>query len=109
MHRYLDTALADFRRANPQYAPPPEEESAEDASPDVVDSTASDAEATVDISTDNQPSDGTGGDSDDASDRTETTSSDGAEPPERSPRSRRRSLRDDTPDDGSGDSRPRFS
>ncbi len=83
MHRYLDGAVKDFWRANPQYAPPPDEEGADGAAPDVVESTAADA-------------------SDDAGNE-----------PQRSPRSRRRSLReDDAQTDDShipdGDSPPRF-
>lgn len=108
MHRYLDSALADFRRANPQYAPPPEEETGEEPSPDVVDSTAADAEAAVDITTETPPSDPADASEDD--DRPEPPALDADEPPpQRSPRSRRRSLRDDQADDGTGESRPRFS
>ena len=104
MHRYLDGALADFRRAYPQYAPPPEEpESGETAAPDVVESTAADgAQATGDVGP--EPA---------AAGSAEAEPSAPAEPeppPERSPRSRRRSLRDDAPADGDGgDNRPRIS
>ncbi len=103
MHRYLDGALADFRRAYPQYAPPPEEPEPGEATSGVVESTVTDdAQATGD--TGPEPA---------ANGSTETASSTPAadEPaPERSPRSRRRSLRDDAPsDDDAGGSRPRIS
>ena len=81
LHRYLDSAVKDFWRDNPQYAPPPSEDDADDQVSDVVDSTATDTD--------------TGGPSPAAA-------------PERSPRSRRRGLRDDDPepdavDEGDGD------
>ena len=95
MHRYLESALADFRRANPQYAPPPEPVSEEQPSnADVVNTSSPDR----------------GGSSGAVS---ETSVTETAEPtdsppldpaPERSPRSRRRSLRDDMPSDGGGGS-----
>lgn len=101
MHRYLDGALADFRRAYPQYAPPPEEPEPGEGAPDVVESTAANG---------SQPTDDVA---------QETTRAESAEPetppqpepaPERSPRSRRRSLRDDGPSEGGeGDNRPRIS
>ena len=102
MHRYLDSALADFRRAYPQYAPPEEPESG-DPAPDVVESTATDdTRATRDAGP--EPA---------AAESAETETSAPAEPdppPERSPRSRRRSLRDDAPSDGGdGENRPRIS
>ena len=94
MHRYLDGACKDFWRANPQYAPQPDEEGEEGSAPDVVESTATDTNGTAPEA---QP------------EPTPDTSDE--EAPERSPRSRRRSLRDDATDDGSSgdDSRPRFS
>ena len=103
MHRYLDGALADFRRAYPQYAPPPEEPESGEAAPDVVESTAADgAQATGDAAAEPAPTES-------AEPETPPT----AEPdpaPERSPRSRRRSLRDDaSTDEGGGDNRPRIS
>ena len=103
MHRYLDGALADFRRAYPQYAPPPEEPAPGEAAPDVVDSTAADgAQPTGDVAQEPTPAESA-----------PTEASAPAEPdppPERSPRSRRRSLRDDGPaDGGGGDNRPRIS
>ena len=91
MHRYLESALADFRRANPQYAPPPEP--ASDEQPSDVD--------VVDV-----PSTGPSGSPDTVSETTpgETADAPASPPPgpapERSPRSRRRSLRDDVPRDG---------
>lgn len=107
MHRHLDSALADFRRAYPQYAPT-EEPDSEAAAPDVVESTAADVtDATSDVGP--EPA---------ATESAEAESSEPAGPdpapadpePERSPRARRRSLRDDGPagDDGNG-SRPRIS
>ena len=98
MHRYLDGAVKDFWRANPQYAPQPDEEGEGSDTPDVVESAVAD--------------DGDQG----AEPRTETTPDSASDdPPRRSPRSRRRSLRDDGDDGGGGDdggdgeSRPRFS
>ena len=91
MHRYLESALADFRRANPQYAPPPEPASdGQTSNADVVD----------------VPSTNPGGSSGTVSEATsgETTDAPASPPPapapDRSPRSRRRSLRDDMPNDG---------
>ena len=92
MHRYLDSAVKDFWRANPQYAPQPDEEGEAGAATGVVESTATD-------------SDGAG-----APERPETSAD--AQPddaPERSPRSRRRSLRDDGDGGGGDESPPRFS
>ncbi len=88
MHRYLDGAVKDFWRANPQYAPPPPEEDEADGGSraDVVDSTVAEPdEPTTDV----QPE----------------TTQDGAseDPPRRSPRSRRRSLRDDSNGSDGGD------
>lgn len=79
MHRYLDSALADFRRANPQYAPPPEPAGDGDA-PDVVDSTVTDAPEPA--GPPEQP-------------EAEAPPAPEEPAPQRSPRSRRRSLRDD--------------
>ena len=103
MHRYLDGALADFRRAYPQYASPPEESEPGEPAPDVVESTAADgAQPASDVSAEPAPADSA-----------PTEASAPAEPdppPERSPRSRRRSLRDDASSDGDGDdNRPRIS
>ena len=100
MHRYLDGALADFRRAYPQYAPPPEEPEPGQAAPDVVESTAADgAQPTGGVAAEPAP--------------TENVEPEPDPAPERSPRSRRRSLRDDVPpaddDAGSNDRPPRFS
>ena len=83
MHRYLDSATKDFWRDNPQYAPPPSEDGDDDRAADVVDSTAADGDA-------GEPS---------------AQSADSGEAPQRSPRSRRRSLRDDDETDAaeSGD------
>ena len=101
MHRYLDGALADFRRAYPQYAPPPEETDPSQDGPDVVDSTMTNGTGAT---TDTIPEP-----AQDAPTETEPAAPD--EPaPERSPRSRRRSLRDDTSsDDDGGEGRPRIS
>lgn len=102
MHRYLDSALADFRRAYPQYAPPEEPESGEDT-PDVVESTTADM---TDATAAAGPEPATNG-------TAEAQPAPPAEPddaPERSPRSRRRSLRDDAPsDEDGGENRPRIS
>ena len=92
MHQYLDGAVKEFWRANPQYAPQPDEEGEEGAAPDVVESTVADTEESV-PETQTEP----------------TQDPAEEEPPRRSPRSRRRSLRDDVSDGGSDDSRPRFS
>lgn len=103
MHRYLDGALADFRRAYPQYAPPPEESEPGEPAPDVVESTAADgAQPTGDVAAEPAPAE-----------TVEPETPPAGEPnpaPERSPRSRRRSLRDDASSDGDeGDNRPRIS
>ena len=76
MHRYLDSATREFWRDNPQYAPPPSEDGDDDQASDVVESTATDVDA-------GSPA------SDDA--------------PQRSPRSRRRGLRDDDPEPDAAD------
>ena len=92
MHRYLDGAVKEFWRDNPQYAPPPSEDGESEAAPDVVESTATDV------------------DEPEAEPRAEQSTSDAAEDtPRRSPRSRRRSLRDDTYDGSDDESPPRFS
>ena len=103
MHRYLDSALADFRRAYPQYAPPPEEPEPGEAAPGVVESTATNgSQAAGDVTP--APA---------AAESAEAEASPATEPdpaPERSPRSRRRSLRDDAPPGGDeGENRPRIS
>ena len=90
MHRYLDGAVKDFWRANPQYAPQPDEEG-EGGVSDVVESTVADAGEPAE-----EP-------------RAETTADAAEDAPERSPRSRRRSLRDDTYEAGDDESPPRFS
>ena len=104
MHRYLESALGDFRRANPQYAPPPEPE-AEGAPADtgVVDSNVSDGAAPADVPAETP-----------ANDRPEPEPEPEPAPapeiaPQRSPRSRRRSLRDDASSDDEGGSRGRIS
>ncbi len=92
MHQYLDGAVKDFWRANPQYAPQPEED-ADDGAPDVVESTVSD--------TDN-------GGEPEATQEPDAAQESAEDAPERSPRSRRRSLRDDMLDGASEDDpRPR--
>ena len=88
MHRYLDGAVKDFWRDNPQYAPQPDEDGEGSGAPDVVESTATN---------DSEPAD---------EPRTETATDAAEDAPERSPRSRRRSLRDDAND---GETPPRFS
>lgn len=95
MHRYLESALADFRRANPQYAPPPEPASEEQPSDvDVVDVPAADPGGSPDT-----VSETTSGETADA-----PVSPPPGPAPDRSPRSRRRSLRDDMPSDGESNS-----
>ena len=102
MHRYLDGALADFRRAYPQYAPPEEPESAE-GGPEVVESTTAD---TTNATPAAAPEPATNG----AAEAEPAPPAEPDPPPERSPRSRRRSLRDDAPSDGDGgETRPRIS
>ena len=93
MHRYLDGAVKEFWRENPQYAPQPDEEGEAAPASDVVESTVADA---------GEPS---------ADTQAETATDAQEDPPQRSPRSRRRSLRDDAADnDGDADGRPpRFS
>ena len=95
MHRYLDVAVKDFWRANPQYAPPPPEEGEGEGASDVVESTATSAD---EFETTAEP-------------RAEsTTDASGDDQPPRSPRSRRRSLRDDgSTDPPDEDAPPRFS
>ena len=100
MHRYLDAALADFRRANPQYAPPPEPESDEEPSnADVADVSANDtggSAGTMSDATAGEPA---------ANETADAPVSPPPDPaPDRSPRSRRRSLRDDVPSDGEANS-----
>lgn len=107
MHRYLDGALAEFRRAYPQYAPPPEETDPSQADSGVVDSTVTNGTgaATDTVSTNDAGSEPP------HETPTDTEPAAPDEPaPERSPRSRRRSLRGDAPsDDGEGEDRPRIS
>lgn len=94
MHRYLDGAVKDFWRANPQYAPQPEDDDSA-AAPDVVESTVTDAADAIEPETVPEA---------EAPQGTEEDA------PQRSPRSRRRSLRDEMADGGGeDDSRPRFS
>ena len=110
MLRYLDSALADFRRANPQYAPPPEPDP-EDQPPDaaIVDSAVADASDPAPPSTEAAASEAAEEPAapapDTAPDTAPETAPDTA--PERSPRSRRRSLRDDASADGDNGTRPR--
>ena len=96
MHRYLDGAVKDFWRANPQYAPQPDEEGEGASATDVVETTV--AETTV-----------VDGGEPAEEPRTETTTDAAEDAPERSPRSRRRSLRDDANNGSDGESPPRFS
>ena len=103
MQRYLDSALADFRRANPQYAPPPEPDG-EEMPTDVGSVDSNVANDAAPVETISEPV---------ASDVPEAEPAPAPEPerepaPERSPRSRRRSLRDEDSTD-SGGSGPRFS
>lgn len=96
MHRYLDGAVKDFWRDNPQYAPQPEDEEEGGGAPDVVESTAADTANGV------EP---------ESAPEADTARGSEEDAPRRSPRSRRRSLRDDASDGDSGSdgSRPRFS
>ena len=93
MHRYLDGAAKEYWRANPQYAPQPDEDEEGGAATDVVDSTVADG---------GEP------EAETQADQTSGNASDDSN--QRSPRSRRRSLRDDN-DDGvpDDDAPPRFS
>lgn len=118
MHRYLDSAVKDFWRDNPQYAPPPSEDGDDDRASDVVDSTAADTRepASGDAPERSPRSRRRGLRDDDQEPDTADTAGDAAaddDSPQRSPRSRRRSLRDDTGDAdgdaGSTDRPPRFS
>jgi hypothetical protein len=106
MLRYLDSALADFRRANPQYAPPPDPDP-EDQPPDaaIVDSAVADASDPAPPSTEAAASEAAEEPAAPAPDTAPETAPDTA--PERSPRSRRRSLRDDASADGDNGTRPR--
>ena len=85
MHRYLDQALADFRRDNPQYAPPPPPEPEGEAPAD----TAAAGPAT--------------GNDNDAG-RPESAPETAGESPPRNRPARRRSLREDGDDTPAGDS-----
>ena len=89
MHRYLDQALADFRRDNPQYAPPPP--------PEPEGETPADAAASADAG----PATATGNDA--GAGRTESSPQTAGEPPPRNRPARRRSLRDDGDDSPAGD------
>ena len=124
MHRYLDSAVKDFWRDNPQYAPPPNDEDGDDGASDVVESTVadadtaqSDAESTSDTAPQGSPRSRRRdlGDDDQEPDASDTGGDDVAEgdSPQRSSRPRRRSLRDDAADRdddaGSTDRPPRFS
>ena len=91
MHRYLDGAVKDFWRANPQYAPQPDEDGEGGGASDVVESTVTDGSEPAE-----EP-------------QAETTADAAEDAPERSPRSRRRSLRDDANEAGDEESPPRFS
>lgn len=97
MHQALQSALAEFRRIYPQYAPPPAEEpEGAPTPPEAADATATGAAP----ETAPPPASESPGDS---------ATPDAAPPPPRNRSSRRRSLRDDTYDGESADSRPRFS
>ena len=122
MHRYLDSAVKDFWRDNPQYAPPPGEEDGDDGASDVVESTAADtSESGADPASDGGPQRSPRSrrrdlqDDEQEPDATDTGDGgdDADDSPQRSPRSRRRSLRDDAGDAddsaGSTDRPPRFS
>ena len=88
MHRYLDQALADFRRDNPQYAPPPPPEPEGETPADTDDA---------------GPATGSGNDA--GAGRPESSPQTAGEPPPRNRPARRRSLRedgDDSPTDDSG-------
>ena len=84
MHRYLDQALADFRRDNPQYAPPPPPEPEGETPPDTSDA---------------GPATGNGNDAG----RPESAPETAGESPPRNRPARRRSLRDDGDDTPTGD------
>jgi hypothetical protein len=93
--QYLQSALDEFRRAHPEFAPPPMEDDAAgsgeaSASADVVDSTAA------------EPADPPF-----TADETENSGSSDGDSPGRG--SRRRSLRDEGYDSNPDDSKPRFS
>lgn len=122
MHRYLDSAVKDFWRDNPEYAPPPSEDAAEQGAGDPADAMATDrdpagpaAESETDAAPTRSPRSRRWGLRDEeqepAADDGSDAASDDATP--RSPRARRRSLRDDAngadPDAGSTDRPPRFS
>jgi hypothetical protein len=92
-HAHLDSAMAEFRRAYPQFAPPPREDDGGEAAPteapfDVVDSSADETEIV-----DSPSADADGGDANSGGSRG----------------SQRRSLRDDGYDSNGDDERPRFS
>ena len=98
MHQALQSALAEFRRIYPQYAPPPAEEpEGAPTPPEAADATATGAAP----ETAPPPASESPGDS--------PTPDAAPPPPPRNRSSRRRSLRDDTYDGESDDSRPRFS
>ena len=86
MHRYLDQALADFRRDNPQYAPPPPPEPEGETPADTDDA---------------GPATGSGNDA--GAGRPESSPQTAGEPPPRNRPARRRSLRDDGDDTPTGD------
>lgn len=96
MHQALQSALAEFRRAYPQYAPPAAEEP---EGAEAADATAVDATG-VEGAPPAAESAGSSGGGEEAPD--------GGAPP-RNRASRRRSLRDDSYDGEGDDSRPRFS
>ncbi len=98
-HAHLESAMAEFRRAYPQFAPPPREnddgEADQTEAPfDTVDSSAAETEIV-----DSQPADAEGGDDGGTDDANSG----------RSRGSQRRSLRDDGYDSNREDERPRFS
>ena len=90
MHRYLDQALADFRRDNPQYAPPPPPEPEGETPADTAAPSDGDGSATA-----------TGNDA--GAGRPESSPQTAGEPPPRNRPARRRSLRDDGDDTPTGD------
>ena len=114
-HAHLDAAMAEFRRAYPQFAPPPREEDNGDAgqsaaAPDIVDSSAAESE-TVESSPMAAESPAADAESVDAPTADENSGSAGSgdEDARRNPGSQRRSLRDDGYDSNRDDERPRFS
>ena len=109
-HAHLESAMAEFRRAYPQFAPPPREDDdgaaaadQTEAPFDVVDSSAAETELV-----DSPPADAEGGD-DQTPDAGSGDAGSGDADSSRSRGSQRRSLRDDGYDSNRDDERPRFS